>query len=203
MANVWMHNGFLQVEGEKMSKSLGNFVTINELLTTENFGGRTWPGQVLRLAMLRTHYRQPIDWTVRSLTEAEATLDDWAALVKGVQPGVVSDAFIAAMADDLNTSLALTELHRLARAGEVQTLAACLPLLGLDLDAYQPQVQQRTAELDKELIDARVRERVQARKNKDWKRSDEIRDELVAMGVQLKDGKDAAGELITEWEVKR
>ena len=61
MANIWMHNGFLQVEGEKMSKSLGNFVTIHELLRTTKFGGRPWPGETLRLAMLRTHYRQPID----------------------------------------------------------------------------------------------------------------------------------------------
>ena len=77
MANVWMHNGFLQVEGEKMSKSLGNFVTIHELLRRPEFGGRKWPGEVLRLAMLRTHYRQPIDWTVKALEEAEATLIDW------------------------------------------------------------------------------------------------------------------------------
>ncbi len=74
MANCWMHNGFLQVEGEKMSKSLGNFVTIHELLHTEKFGGRKWPGEVLRLAMLRTHYRQPIDWTVKALEEARNTL---------------------------------------------------------------------------------------------------------------------------------
>ena len=72
MANVWMHNGFLQVEGQKMSKSLGNFVTINELLDTDKFGGRKWPGEVLRLAMLKTHYRQPIDWTVNALQEAES-----------------------------------------------------------------------------------------------------------------------------------
>jgi cysteinyl-tRNA synthetase len=78
MANYWMHNGFLQVEGEKMSKSLGNFVTINELLETEVFGGRKWPGEVLRLAMLKTHYRQPIDWTVKALEEAEKTLFEWA-----------------------------------------------------------------------------------------------------------------------------
>jgi cysteinyl-tRNA synthetase len=87
MANVWMHNGFLQVEGEKMSKSLGNFVTINELLTTDVFGGRSWSGEVLRLAMLKTHYRQPIDWTVRALEEAERTLAAWTAFpefTKGV-----------------------------------------------------------------------------------------------------------------------
>ena len=71
MANVWMHNGFLQVEGQKMSKSLGNFVTINELLATDKFGGRSWPGEVLRLAMLMTHYREPIDFSVARLVEAE------------------------------------------------------------------------------------------------------------------------------------
>src|SRR5947209_3290452 len=77
MANVWMHNGHLQVEGEKMSKSLGNFVTIHELLHTDKFGGRSWPGEVLRLALLRTHYRQPMDFTVRGLEEAEKTLEGW------------------------------------------------------------------------------------------------------------------------------
>ena len=81
MARYWLHNGFLQVEGEKMSKSLGNFVTINELLATETFGGRSWPGPVLRLAMLTTHYRQPIDWTVSALVDAERILQDWSVLV--------------------------------------------------------------------------------------------------------------------------
>jgi cysteinyl-tRNA synthetase len=71
MANLWMHNGFLQVEGRKMSKSEGNFVTIAELLETEKFGGRKWPGEVLRLAMLMTHYREPIDFSVKRLEEAE------------------------------------------------------------------------------------------------------------------------------------
>ena len=81
MANFWMHNGHLQVEGEKMSKSLGNFVTISELLHTDKFGGRSWPGEVLRLAMLNTHYRQPIDFTVKALEEAERTLHRWSAQV--------------------------------------------------------------------------------------------------------------------------
>ena len=77
MANIWMHNGFLQVEGRKMSKSEGNFVTINELLNTEKFGGRKWPGEVLRLAMLMTNYREPIDFSVRKLEEAENVLRKW------------------------------------------------------------------------------------------------------------------------------
>ena len=77
MANYWMHNGFLQVEGRKMAKSEGNFVTINELLETENFGGRKWPGEVLRLAMLMTHYREPIDFSLRKLEEANQTWLRW------------------------------------------------------------------------------------------------------------------------------
>src|SRR5271155_2565999 len=104
MANVWMHNGFLQVEGEKMSKSLGNFVTIHELLRTTKFGGRQWPGEGLRLAMLRTHYRQPIDWTVKALEEAEATLDRWYDAVGDAETNGEPDADVLnAMTDDLNT----------------------------------------------------------------------------------------------------
>src|SRR6478752_3410794 len=87
MANFWMHNGFLQVEGEKMSKSLGNFVTINQLLHTDAFGGRAWPGEVLRLAMLRTHYRQPIDWTLKALEDAERTWREWQMLASAIEKG--------------------------------------------------------------------------------------------------------------------
>jgi cysteinyl-tRNA synthetase len=119
MANVWMHNGFLQVEGEKMSKSLGNFVTIHELLRTTKFGGRKWPGEVLRLAMLQTHYRKPIDWTVKALEEAEATLDRWYDAVGDAEPSLaVSDGVLDALNDDLNTPAALSELHRLERSEE-------------------------------------------------------------------------------------
>ena len=115
MANVWMHNGFLQVEGEKMSKSLGNFVTIHELLRSDAFGGRPWPGEVLRLAMLRTHYRQPIDWTVKGLEEAESALDRWYDAIGDVEPGGdVAQGVVEALCDDLNTPAALAELHRLA-----------------------------------------------------------------------------------------
>src|SRR5829696_7524330 len=113
MANYWMHNGFLQVEGEKMSKSLGNFITIHELLMTKQFGGRTWPGEVLRLNMLTAHYRQPIDWTVERLVEARKTWRDWVEPVVGV--GMAADShppadLIEALADDLNFPEALTVL---------------------------------------------------------------------------------------------
>src|SRR6202795_1498858 len=106
MANYWMHNGFLQVEGEKMSKSTGNFVTIRDLLAD-------WPGEVLRLNMLKAHYRSPMDWTLKGLEESAKTLDDWyavAADVKGEQP---SDAAIEALSDDLNTPQMIASLHSL------------------------------------------------------------------------------------------
>jgi cysteinyl-tRNA synthetase len=99
-----------------MSKSLGNFVTIHEHLRTTKFGGRKWSGEALRLAMLRTHYRQPIDWTVKALEEAEATLDRWYEAIGNVEPGEqVSDAVLDAVNDDLNTPAAVSELHRLER----------------------------------------------------------------------------------------
>src|SRR5579863_1572660 len=126
MANYWMHNGFLEVEGNKMSKSLGNFVTINELLTTKKLGGRKWPGEVLRMNMLRTHYRQPIDWTVRSLEESETILRKFCGRIKQFdyarrgmptndRPRQLYPApeIVAALSDDLNTPLMLSKLNGL------------------------------------------------------------------------------------------
>ncbi|SEK79805.1 cysteinyl-tRNA synthetase [Bosea lupini] len=201
MANYWMHNGFLQVEGEKMSKSLGNFVTINELLATESFGGRTWPGEVLRLAMLKTHYRQPIDWTVKALEEAERTLADWAVAAGDAEAGQVPAGVIEALADDLNTSQVLAELHALRKAGDHASLKASLALLGIGLPELP------VAAIDDALrtkVEALIAARLAARKAKNFAESDRLRDELVAMGIVLMDGKDpATGELTTSWEVKR
>src|SRR5690606_6221810 len=104
MANVWMHNGFVQVEGRKMSKSEGNFVTIRDLLETETFGGRKWPGEVLRLAMLMTHYREPIDFSVRKLEEAENVLRKWKRAADLAQEEAVApSAMVVALNDDLAT----------------------------------------------------------------------------------------------------
>ncbi|MFO1148916.1 MAG: cysteine--tRNA ligase [Alsobacter sp.] len=219
MANVWMHNGFLQVEGQKMSKSLGNFVTIRELLASDRFGGRSWPGAVLRLAMLRTHYRQPIDWTVDSLLEARGALLRFRNAVRGAQEGdgEVPASVLDALADDLNTPAALAELHRLTREANAaagaggpnaaaRQLRAALALLGFDPllagaedaeDALRPSV-------DSARVEALVSARLEARRQKNWSESDRIRDELLAMGVQLKDGKDpATGEPVTTWEARR
>ncbi|MDI7861105.1 cysteine--tRNA ligase [Rhizobiaceae bacterium n13] len=201
MANVWMHNGFLQVEGRKMSKSEGNFVTIYELLHTEKFGGRKWPGEVLRLAMLMTHYREPIDFSIKRLEEAERMLAKWP--VPGSEIGEADPAVVAALADDLNTVAAIQAVHALAHKASADpahmpAYAASLVLLGI--------VPQRV-ELDDAVvheIDARVGHRLELLKAKNFAEADKIRDDLVARGIQLKDGKDPhTGERVTTWEVKR
>src|SRR5512143_2309084 len=101
-----MHNGFLQVEGDKMSKSLGNFVTIHELL-------KDWPGEVVRFTMLQTHYRQPINWTVAGLRDSQKSLDQWYALTADAQPGYLCADALDALMDDLNTPKAFAALHEL------------------------------------------------------------------------------------------
>jgi cysteinyl-tRNA synthetase len=194
MANVWMHNGFLQVEGEKMSKSLGNFVTIHELLNTENFGGRRWPGAVLRLAMLRAHYRQPIDWTAKALEEADAALRRLHEAA-GSPDGPPSEQLLEALGDDLNTPAAIAELHALRAAGKRDRLAASLKLMGLWApELYQSDVDPAFAAK----VDALVAARLDARRAKNWTESDRLRDEIAALGVSIKDGKDG-----TTWELKR
>jgi cysteinyl-tRNA synthetase len=196
MANYWMHNGFLQVEGQKMSKSLGNFVTIAELLTTETFGGRQWPGSVLRFAMLATHYRQPIDWTVSGVLEAERVLQDWSAFVANAPVGEVPSAIIDALADDLNTPKMIAEMHALRKAGRASALATALEFLGVGR-LFNVGVELSAAASIQ--VKAQVEARMAARERRDWKESDRIRDELLAMGVTLKDNKDGT----TSWEVKR
>jgi len=212
MAKVWMHNGFLQVEGEKMSKSLGNFITIHELLATRKFGASQWHGRVVRLAMLGTHYRQPIDWTAERLLKARATLSDFADLVHAVEPAEAPNAeVVAALSDDLNTPSALSIVHGLAKsarrnAGSAAELHATLAFMGLyggeTREALNVGVE--TKAVDTEKVETLVAARLAARKAKDFKESDRLRDELAAMGIALKDAKDAStGELVTTWELAR
>lgn len=201
MANVWMHNGFVQVEGRKMSKSEGNFVTIHELLQTDKLGGRTWPGEVLRLAMLMTHYREPIDFSVKRLEEAERLIAKWpAADVSGAAP---DETVLAALGDDLNTVAAIQALHALAQAANADARLLSVFAASADLLGLLP----KKAEIDEAVaaeIDAKVRQRLELLKAKNFAEADKLREELTARGVQLKDGKDAAtGERITTWEIKR
>ena len=211
MANVWMHNGFLQVEGEKMSKSLGNFVTINELLGGRKFGNQQWHGRVVRLAMLGTHYRQPIDWTVDKLVQARTMLFDWSKFLNEApthdQP---HPDLIGALNDDLNTPAAISVLHGLTKTvrtvEDVRLLKASLQFLGIyeNETLSDLNVGVEIIRYDGERIQKLVDARKAARKAKDFKESDRIRDELAKMGIALKDSKDAAtGEIVTTWEVAR
>jgi cysteinyl-tRNA synthetase len=258
-------------------------VTIKELLATTQFGGRSWSGEVIRLAMLKTHYRQPIDWTVSALSEARAELQSWAALffnneialkvrarrARGLPP-VPTEEVVSALSDDLNTPRVLAALRIGAanarsdpvqasafletleflgflrvdklfvhnpdhvRRGsiliaddlrllldEVQTafangdaarqaeLAQSLSAQGVSVDVREDggvsyEVMSGSSGIPSEFIDRQISARLAARKAKNWAESDRIRDELAAMGIQLKDGKNPeTGEPITTWEVKR
>src|SRR2546430_8537029 len=202
MANVWMHNGFLQLESEKMSKSLGNFFTIREMLAD-------WPGEVLRLSMLKTHYRSPLDWTLRGAEESAKTLDDWYAIAADAEGGEPSPAMVEALYDDLNTAQAMAVLHGLRNAAasggarERGEFAASLRLLGflsVSAAAWKGRKQQASG-IDPQQVDRLIADRTAARARKDFKESDRIRDELAAMGVAIKDGKDADGKPVTTWEI--
>jgi cysteinyl-tRNA synthetase len=223
MANYWLHNGFLQVEGEKMAKSLGNFVTIHELLT--DWGGYEWPGEALRFNMLKTHYRQPLDWTYSSLDEAHGILWDWYGELKGVLPDqTIPDRLVEYLNDDLNTPAVISTLHELRRKDEFRALLAALNFLGFsgardkiervpnfnpdDEDAVGLTVRTMIGALAgtarEKVIEDFILTRSVLRKKKDFVRADRIRDELAAAGIILKDAKDpTTGELVTTWEVVR
>jgi cysteinyl-tRNA synthetase len=203
MANVWMHNGFLQVEGEKMSKSLGNFVTIRELLNTTNFGGRSWSGEVLRLAMLRTHYRQPIDWTVTSLIEARKSLATWARVwMSNLGEAEIASEAAELLNDDLNTPALLAWIHRTYNEAErgnhaaSRQLTSTLQALGFTDLFVKSKGTFGLTDAEKNHIDDLVGARTAARAAKNWAESDQIRDQLAAMGIALKDNKDGT----TTWE---
>jgi cysteinyl-tRNA synthetase len=206
MANFWMHNGFLQVEGEKMSKSLGNFVTIRELLAD-------WPGEVLRLNMLRTHYRSPIDWTLKGLEESKKTIDSWYEIVGDDTEamGPEDTGFIELLLDDLNTAGAITRLHGLA--GEIRGHASGFQQIELKRKLKKSTIlfgllsktrrdylldDPRAVVVDELVVKGLIEKRIAARARKDFKESDRIRDELAAMGVIIKDSKEG-----TTWEIAR
>jgi cysteinyl-tRNA synthetase len=168
LARIWMHNGFLNMGGsDKMSKSLGNIRTVPELLA------EGWSGEVLRLALLSAHYRQPLEWTESLLEQMKTLLGRWQG--RSAAPGTVPDEVVAALADDLNTPRVFEVLSRL----EGPELGAALALIGVS--------PVREVESDP-AIDALVAARTAARQAKNWAESDRIRDELAAQGVVLEDG---------------
>ncbi|WP_298725683.1 cysteine--tRNA ligase [uncultured Ferrovibrio sp.] len=203
----WLHNGFVNVDAEKMSKSLGNVLLVHDLLTTA-------PGEAIRLALLSAHYRQPLDWTDAGLRDAKAQLDRLYRALDGLKDVRAADtaapeAFMAALADDLNTPKALSELHQLANAankatdaeersrlkGELLAAGWLMGLLQQD-PATWLKGEVAKADIDVSEIEALIKARKEARARKDWAESDRIRNDLAARGILLED---KAGE--TTWRV--
>ncbi|KEO57212.1 cysteine--tRNA ligase [Thalassospira permensis] len=203
-AKYWMHNGHLMVEGEKMSKSLGNFVTVHELL--EN-----WPGEAIRLAMLGTHYHQPINWTEENLRQAKEALDRFYTALRqttDIEPEntPVPESVLNALCDDLNTPLAIAEFHELVTElnkatkkydkaeakGRVLAAATLLGILENDPEAWFT----GSADEDEAAeIDSLIQQRAEAKKNRDFATADQIRNDLLARGILLEDFKEG-----TSWK---
>jgi len=197
LARVWMHNGFLTMDREKMSKSIGNIITPRELLE------QGWQGETIRWALLSAHYRAPLDWSDDLLRQAQASLDRLYGAVLRLKDVAAADveapqAFLEALADDLNTPAAIAELSALVTAantakkpadqakakGELLAAAQLLGVLNDDPERwFRATFGERAAE-----IDALVAERVAARAAKNYAESDRLRDELAARGVEVMDG---------------
>ena len=174
-ARIWLHNEMLQVEGRKMSKSLGNFFTVRDLLD------QGVPGPVIRFVLLSTHYRKPMDWTDKKRNEAESTLRKWMELTADAEAGRVDAAVLAALADDLNTPRAISELHRLANAGDLPALKASIDFLGFDLTAMAG------PEVDLSALETRLSDlRAAAMQSKDFSQVDALKSALIAAGVEVR-----------------
>ena len=211
MANIWMHNGFLQVEGQKMSKSLGNFVTVYELLHTDKVGKQKWPGEVIRLAMLKTHYREPIDFTANKLKEAAVNIRAWRRTIHGAKKVNCDpdEEFLGLLADDLRSWDAFNHLNKLSKHATVpgrdrDRFIASANFMGLLEQPSQFSGEKKLpSPLEDHIIMSHIEKRLAFIHDKDWIQADKIRDQLLAMDIQLQDGKDPeTGERITTWELK-
>jgi cysteinyl-tRNA synthetase len=176
LARFWVHNGFVDMGAEKMSKSLGNIITPAELLAQGH------KGDTLRLALLSAHYRSPLPWTDALVAQAKTNLDKLYRAAGAAQPGEPDEGVIDALSDDLNTPLALTRLMALEDASALKGSAALLGLLQSSAEEWF------RGGADEGAIEAKIAERADAKKNRDFASADRIRDELKSEGIILEDG---------------
>jgi len=185
MANFWLHNEMLQVEGKKMSKSLDNFFTVRDLLDGHD-GNPGVPGEVIRFVFLSTHYGKPMDWTAKKAAEAEATLRKWRTLTAGVEPAATVPAQVLdCVADDLNTAGAIAALHGFASAGEAAELLAGAQMLGLLTEELADWVQAGDVDWGA-LADKLAALRATAMESKDFAPVDALKSALVDAGVEVR-----------------
>jgi cysteinyl-tRNA synthetase len=190
LARVWVHNEMLQVEGRKMSKSLGNFFTVRDLLD------EGVPGEVIRLVLLGSHYGKPMDWTARKVEEAESVLRRWRVLTEGVARSRSDDPVVdGTLRDDLNVPGVIARLHQLGLGGVVTDLLASANLLGLLTDKLagwtEPSLANGVAlAFIRSMRRRLMRVRTEAVRSKDFSRVDRLKTDLVAVGVEVRMTKD-------------
>jgi cysteinyl-tRNA synthetase len=182
-ANYWVHNGFLTVDGEKMSKSLGNFITVHDLLE------KGMQGEVIRFALLSAKYNEPLDWNEKLLSDAKLTLDKWYRATASATAKALPAEFIAALSDDLNLPKAFSLMHA-ADAGTLLAMAHALGFLHSNAEEWF-----KGAGKDNNDIDVQVQARIEAKKSKNWAEADRIRKELAGVGIVLEDRPDGT----TDW----
>jgi len=197
-ANYWVHNGFVTFDKEKMSKSIGNIVTINKLRENIN-------GQVIRLALLSSHYKQPLDWNEKLIKDSQNTLDKWYNQFEKNNSEEINEELLKPLLEDLNTPEYISRLHMLYeesskgnKSSKSKFLAACklIGLLEEDKESWE-NFKKSKAKVDQNFINKKIKDRNAARKKGDYKLADVIRKELVDNGVIIEDREDK-----TTWKYK-
>jgi cysteinyl-tRNA synthetase len=179
-ARTWMHNGMITVDGQKMSKSLGNFTTVEDLRDS-------MPGGAIRLGLLTTHYRSSLDWSSDLVSRTLRSWTRFADLAQSSDKEIPApEEIVAALSDDLNTAEVIAALHRFLRLGDANAMASSLRLLGVSIEDDRATTAQSVTDQIEKVIERRAR----ARADKDFATSDRLRDDLAAAGVQIKDASD-------------